>query len=175
MARSGRILFVADLFQPVDHFAGERLGDGDMRHCRGRRGAVPMFLVGREPDHVAGPDLLDRASLALRPAAAGGDDQRLAQRVRVPGRAGARLEGDDRPADAGGIAPLERLVDADAAGEPFGRSFDGRLRTVSFDVQDLFLLGDWRQARGPWRCGMPAKKINRRAGLGLDGTCGMNI
>ena len=52
------------------------------------------FSPGREPDHVAGPDLLDRAALALRPAAAGGDDQRLPERMRVPCGARARLEGD---------------------------------------------------------------------------------
>ena len=68
--------------------------------------------AGRDPDDVAGPDLLDRAALALHPAGAGGDDQRLAQRMRVPGGAGAGLEGDDAAADARRIAALEALVDA---------------------------------------------------------------
>ena len=70
--------------------------DGDVGHGRGRRGPVPVLLARREPDHVARPDLLDRPAPALRPAAAGGDDQRLAERVRVPRRAGAGLERDAR-------------------------------------------------------------------------------
>src|SRR5437773_2576460 len=37
----------------------------------------PMFLVRREPDHIAGADLLDRSALALHSTAAGGDDERL--------------------------------------------------------------------------------------------------
>jgi hypothetical protein len=39
----------------------ELFGDGDVRHGRGGRGAVPVLLAGRDADDVAGPDLLDRA------------------------------------------------------------------------------------------------------------------
>ena len=88
------ILLVADLLHPVDHLAVELFLNGDVGHGRGRRGAMPVLLAGREPDHVAGPDLLDRAALALHPAAAGRDDQRLPERMRVPGSASARLERD---------------------------------------------------------------------------------
>ena len=59
----------------------------------GRR-AVPVLLARREPDDVARPDLLDRPALALHAAAAGQHDQRLTERVRVPRRARAGLEGD---------------------------------------------------------------------------------
>ena len=59
---------------------------------------MPVLLARREPDDVAGADLLDRAALALHAAEAGGDEQRLAERVRVPRGAGARLEGDGRAA-----------------------------------------------------------------------------
>ena len=78
----------------VDGLAVQRLLDRDVRHRRRRRRAVPVLLAGREPDHVARPDLLDRPAPALRPAEPSGHDQRLAQRMRVPGRAGAGLEGD---------------------------------------------------------------------------------
>lgn len=71
-----------------------------------------------EPDHVAGADLLDGATLALDPAAARGDDQRLPERVRVPGRAGAGLEGDQGPARPGRLGRAEQRVDPDGAGEP---------------------------------------------------------
>src|SRR5438067_4990530 len=84
------VLFVADLLHPVDGLAVELFLDGDVRHGRGCRGAVPMLLTRREPDHVTWPDLLDRAAPALGPAAAGGHDQGLASgwlchAVRAPG------------------------------------------------------------------------------------------
>src|SRR5690349_22316016 len=75
----GLILFVADLFHPVNSLSVEPFLNGDVRHRRGRRGTVPMLLPWWEPDHVAGPDLLDRPSPALREAAAGCHDQGLAQ------------------------------------------------------------------------------------------------
>src|SRR5207245_9055735 len=55
---SGPVLFVADLFHPVDVFAVQRLLNGDMRHRRRGRRPVPMLLAGREPDHTAGPSVL---------------------------------------------------------------------------------------------------------------------
>ncbi len=88
------VLFVADLFHPLDILAVHRFLNGDMRHRgRGRR-PVPVLLPGRKPDHITGPEFIDRSALALNPAAAGCDDQSLAERMRVPGGAGTRLECD---------------------------------------------------------------------------------
>ena len=56
---------------------------------------VPMLLAGSEPDDVAGADFLDRTALALDATTPGGDDQRLAERMGVPGGTGAGLECDD--------------------------------------------------------------------------------
>src|SRR5208337_4583092 len=65
------VLFVAHVLHPVDHPAVELFLDGDMRHgCRGCS-AVPMFLAGGEPHHVARPNLFHRSAPALRPAASG--------------------------------------------------------------------------------------------------------
>ena len=88
------ILFVADLLHPVDRFAVQRFLNGDMSHCGRRRSAVPMLLTGRKPDHIAWPDLLDRAVPTLRPTKAGCDDQRLTEWMRMPRGASARLERD---------------------------------------------------------------------------------
>src|SRR5206468_994670 len=91
-----------------------------MRHRRGRRCAMPMLFARRAPDHIAGPDDLDRAAPALHEAAAGRDDERLAERMRVPITARAWLEryvGAARPRRAW---RLEQLVDAYRAREIFG-------------------------------------------------------
>src|SRR5436309_6891233 len=88
------ILLVGDVLHPIDHLAVEFFLDGDVRHARGGRRPVPVLLPRREPDHVAGTDLLDGTSVALHTAAAGRDDQGLSQRVRMPRRPGPGLEGD---------------------------------------------------------------------------------
>lgn len=108
---SGAVLFVADLLQPVDHLPIQRLGDRNVRHRRRRRCAVPVFLTGLEPHDVARPDLLDRSAFALRAPKPGRHEQCLSERMRVPGGSRARLEGDDRAADARGRASLKRRID----------------------------------------------------------------
>ncbi len=57
-------------------------------------GAMPVLLAGREPDHITGPDLLDRSPFALSPAAAGRDDEGLTQRMGMPCSSRAGLESD---------------------------------------------------------------------------------
>src|SRR6516165_1589098 len=71
--RSSAVLLVADFLHPLDVLAVELFLDRDMAHGRGCRRAVPVLLAGWKPDDIAGPDFLDRAALALRPAAARGD------------------------------------------------------------------------------------------------------
>ena len=66
-----------------------------------------MPLARREPDHVARPDLLDRATPALGEPGAGRHDQGLTQRVGVPRRARAGLEGDGGGAGARRILRLK--------------------------------------------------------------------
>src|SRR5437879_1642532 len=88
------VLFVADLFHPLNRFALELFLNGDMGHRRGWSGAVPMLLARGNPDDVTRPNLLDRASPALCAATASRHDQSLPQRVGVPCRPSAGLEGD---------------------------------------------------------------------------------
>src|SRR5215210_3075590 len=85
------VLLISDLLQPVDGLTVELFLNGDVRHGRGRRRAVPVLLVRWEPDDVARPDFLDRAALALSKAEPGRHDERLPEWVRVPCRASARL------------------------------------------------------------------------------------
>src|SRR5438128_1951318 len=65
--RSGLVLFVADLLHPVNGLAVETFLNSDVRHGRGWRGPVPMFLPRRKPDHVTWPNLLNRPTPALDP------------------------------------------------------------------------------------------------------------
>ena len=73
---------------------------GDVDHEAVGGGAVPVVLAGLEEHAIAGADGLDRPTLALARADALGDEDRLAERVGVPGRAGAGREVDERRRDA---------------------------------------------------------------------------
>ena len=75
--QSRLILFVADLFHPVGALAVELFHNGDVRHGRGWRGAMPMLLVRHKPDYVTRPNLLDWSTPSLGPAAASRHDQDL--------------------------------------------------------------------------------------------------
>src|ERR1700712_5793197 len=98
--RTGEVVGVADVFGPVDHFAVECLGDGDVGHGCRRRRAMPMTMAGRAPDDVADVEFDDGAAFALRPAFSGSHDEDLAERMRMPRAARAGLEGDRRPTHA---------------------------------------------------------------------------
>src|ERR1035441_9621327 len=94
---------------------------------------MPVLLAGREPDDIAGPNLLDGAALALCPTEAGGDDESLSEGMGVPGGACSGLEGDARDDDARGVGWGGQRVDAYCSGEPVSRPFGGGLRACSFD------------------------------------------
>src|SRR5215831_17878634 len=91
------ILFVADMLHPICRVAVEPLLDCNVGHGRGRRGAVPVLFTGRDPYHVAWPNLLDRPAPTLHASAARRHDQRLAKWMRMPGGSGAGLERHTRP------------------------------------------------------------------------------
>src|SRR5215204_877592 len=88
------VLLVGHVLHPVDALAVELFLNGDVSHGSGRRRPVPVPFAWREPDGITGLDRLDGAALTLSPAAAGSDDQRLPERMGMPGRPRAGLEGD---------------------------------------------------------------------------------
>src|SRR6266487_5413391 len=71
------VLLVADLFHPVHNLPVECFLNRDVRHGGSGRSTMPVLQSWREPDHITGPDLLDRAALALHPTNTGCDNQRL--------------------------------------------------------------------------------------------------
>ena len=78
------VLLVGDVLHPIDHLAVLLLLNGDVRHARRRRRAMPVLLAGRKPDYITGTDLLDRPAPALNPSTASGHNESLAERMRVP-------------------------------------------------------------------------------------------
>src|SRR2546421_12445772 len=92
MASPSSVLFVCDMFEPVDRLAIELLLNGDVRHRRGGRRAMPVLFAGGKPHDVTGANLFNRSAPALGAAGPGCHDQRLAERMSVPGSACAWLE-----------------------------------------------------------------------------------
>src|SRR5262245_9688928 len=111
--------------------------NGNVRHCRRARRAVPMLLLRWAADHVTGPNFHDRTSPALDQTAARRDDQGLAQRMGVPMGPCAGLEGDTRGEHAGRIGSLVQRVNADRATKILSWPFARRLCTASFDVHSV--------------------------------------
>src|SRR6266550_3849178 len=131
---SRAVLFVADVFHPFDDFAVERLLNRDVRHGRGRRGAMPMLFLRWAPDHVARPYFHFWTAFALHPPTPVRDDQGLPKRVGVPCRASAGLEGDTRATGACRIRCFEQGIDTYSAGKILCRPFAGRLRAASSHI-----------------------------------------
>src|SRR5579884_4571801 len=98
-----------------------------MRHGRGCRSSVPMFLTGREPDHITRPDLLDWPACALGPSATRRDNESLTERMCVPCSPRTRLKGYAGALDKCRIGRLKEWINAYGAREPIGRSFTGGL------------------------------------------------
>jgi hypothetical protein len=80
------VLLIRDVLHPFDGLSVEAFEERDVGHAGGCRRPVPVLFAGRTPHDVARANLHDRTAFALDQAAAGGDDQHLAERVCVPGR-----------------------------------------------------------------------------------------
>src|SRR4051794_23635753 len=144
----GEILFVRHMLQPRDRGAVQRLLDGDVRH-RGSVGrAMPVFVVRRTPNDVAGADFDPLLTFALGPAGAGNDDERLPKRMRVPGGSCTRLEADAGDPDARRLGRIAQRLDGDFAREPFGRALLRRPRTGALEFH----------AVAPFRSEIPGEK-----------------
>src|SRR5204862_5458910 len=126
-ASPSSVLLVGDVFEPVDRLAIELLLDGDVRHGRCWRRAVPVLFARGKPHDVTGANLFNGSAPALDAAEPGCHDQRLAERMSVPGSACAWLECHGRTRSSGGRGRLKQRIDTDRAGKPVPGSFRGRL------------------------------------------------
>lgn len=98
---------------------------------------MPVPLAGREPNYITGMDLFDRAAFSLRPAAAGGYDEGLAEWVGMPGSPGAGFKSHTRSGGAGGSFGHEQRIDTDNTGEPFCGALTGRLEADTFNLHGM--------------------------------------
>jgi hypothetical protein len=151
---------VGDLFQPCDVLAVADAGERDVGHGRAWGGAVPVLDAGRAPEHIAGPNLLDRPTPLLSAADAFGHDQALPGGMGVPRRPGTRLERDTPAAVRRSLLRREQRLHAHVAGEVLGRPLAGGLRAAASDhvrLLLLFLRLEWGclSAEDPTRCGRP--------------------
>src|SRR6266568_6018576 len=107
-------------------------------------------------------DLFGGTSPALHEAATRRHNERLAERMAVPGCAGAGLEGDARTLHAPGSACLEQRLEAHLAGERFLRPLARRSRTASLDVH-VFTTPLARFKPQSWRSRSRTGSARRRA------------
>src|SRR5690348_12871266 len=128
---------------------------------------MPVLLTRLEPYDVAGTDLLDRASLALRTSEAEGDDERLTQWMCVPCRARARLEGDRGAGRAPGRRRREERIDANGAGEPVVWALRRGLRAAARDPHRI--VSESRPLRDEKRAPLSVYVGIRRAARTADG------
>jgi len=139
------------MLHPVNHLSVFVSLNRDVSHGSRWRGAMPVFLAGREPDDITGPDLIDRASPMLDPAAPSRDDESLPEGMRMPCGARAGLEGYARALYPCRIRRLKKRIDPHGAGEPVGWSLAGGLRASSFDFHFVFAQLISREARAARR------------------------
>ena len=128
-----------------------------MGHGGRRRGAVPVLLARRDPDDVTGANLLDRAAFALDAAATRGDDEDLAERMRMPRGAGAGSKVTALPAArAGALAANKGSIRTAPVNQSAGPVAEGcePLRLIS--IRSLPRLS---KASPPWRRSSDARSI----------------
>ena len=126
------------------------------------------FLRG-QTNHVTGANLFNRAAPALRASAAGGDDQRLSQRMRVPCRARAGFKGDIGAGDTRRIGYVQERVHAHRAGEVIRRAlYEGcePFRLISIDSCPLLKACDGSERDRV--AGELARNVNLLAGKRLN-------
>src|SRR5438477_9561697 len=92
-----------------------------------------MFFVRRKPNHVAWPDFFHRTAFSLRPPKARRNDQRLTERMGVPGGASTRLERDARATNTCRLGGFEQRINPNVTRKPIRRPLVRRLRSLSFN------------------------------------------
>jgi hypothetical protein len=109
------------MFQPRDRDTIQRFLDGDMRHRAIGTRSVPVALPWLENDDIARGDSFDWTAIALNPAKAIGDEEKLAKRMRMPSGTSTRGKLDLCTAGAGWFFYLGVPLDAYTTRKPLRR------------------------------------------------------
>ena len=170
------------MFHPIDKNPVDSFCYGDVCHggygCR----SVPVPVVGWAPNHVARSDFDRRFTFALCPATTGGDDQRLPERMCVPGCAGAGLEGNVPAGHAARCRRDDQGVSAHIAGEIVCRGLLRGLRSGAYYFQFGLLVYDIREMQEVFQVNRTGQAVPIRpssvflpirwTGVFLEGTAG---
>ena len=122
-APSKLVLIRRHLLQPRDVFAIETLLDSDVCHALGRRRAMPMLHIRRNPHDVALLDALNGPAPLANTSAAGNHNECLAQWMRMPCSACTGFEGHCSPVTRAGSSRANcesmRTAPVNRSGDPF--------------------------------------------------------
>src|SRR5262249_29210893 len=121
------------MLQPGGGLAVLRFLRRDVDHSGGRCAAMPVLFAWRNPDDVAGLDLLDGLALRLEASNSRNHVERLSKRMRVPRGSRAGLEADTIDDDPRWRRRRDDRILPDRAGEVFGRCAARRPRAGGID------------------------------------------
>jgi hypothetical protein len=141
------------MFQPRDRDSIQRFLDGDMRHRAVGTRSVPVALPWVKDDDIARGDSFDRTSIALNPAKAIGDDEKLTKRMRMPSSASTRGKLNLCTAGAGWLFYLGVPLDAYTAGKPLRRPIPDYAITRSNNFHSIATV--WQMHSWCCRCLAP--------------------
>src|SRR5258708_40317050 len=97
---------------------------------------MPVLLAGRARDDIAGSNEYGRLSPALGDTEPGCDNERLAERMRVPSSSSPGLEGDARSSHTCRCCRLKKRVDPYRAAEVLAGAWACRLRATALCVHE---------------------------------------
>ena len=113
----GVVLFICHFLHPVNAFTLYNPGYRQVCHGTTRRSAMPVFDACRARDNVASPDDLYRLAFLLGEPDAGGHNQSLTCRMRMPGGAGTRFKSDIRAGNLNLVIRYEQGINPHATGK----------------------------------------------------------
>jgi hypothetical protein len=121
LGHCSQVFGIRNMLKPRDRDTIHRFLDGNMRHRAIGTRSVPVALPRVKDDDIPGCDSFDWTAIALNPAKAIGNDEKLTKRMRMPSSASTSGKRDLCTAGAGWLFRLRVPLDADTTGKPLCR------------------------------------------------------